>query len=96
MNNNVHVYYIPEEEKLASLERRLEKQRKAKRVINWESIGQKILGFCLLIIGAVAYKLIKFDAEFAITLIILCVFIGLTAILCSGSIYEKEYEWEEV
>ena len=91
MNNNVVVQFIPEEEKLASLERRLEMQRKAKKQVNWESIGQKCLGFLLLLIGVIAYKYIKFDVEFTITLLILCVFIGLTAILCSGSIfYRKE------
>lgn len=91
MNNNIVVSYIPEEEKQEKLFRQLEMQRKAKRTINWESIGQKCLGFLLLLIGVIVYKYIKFDVEFTITLLILCVFIGLTAILCSGSIfYRKE------
>lgn len=91
MNNNVQVYYVPEEEKQEKLFRQLENERKAKRRINWESIGQKCLGFILLLIGVIVYKYIKFDVEFTITLLILCVFIGLTAILCSGSIfYRKE------
>jgi len=89
--NNVVVRYVPEEEKQEKLFRQLELERKAKRTINWESIRQKCLGFLLLLMGVIVYKYIKFDVEFTITLLILCVFIGLTAILCSGSIfYRKE------
>ena len=95
MNNNVQVYYVAEEEKLASFERKLELERKAKRTINWDSIGQKCLGFLLLLVGIAAYKLTKIDSEFGI-IIILAIFFGLIAILGSGSIYKKEYTWEEV
>ena len=93
--NAVHVNYITEEEKQERLFRQLEMQRKAKRTINWESIGQKCLGFLLLLVGIAAYKLTKIDSEFGI-IIILAIFFGLIAILGSGSIYKRNYEWEEV
>ena len=93
--NAVHVNYITEEEKQERLFRQLELERKAKRRIDWESIGQKCLGFLLLLVGIAAYKLTKIDSEFGI-IIILAIFFGLIAILGSGSIYKKEYTWEEV
>ena len=89
MNNNVVVQFIPEEEKLASLERRLEKQRKAKRVINWESIGQKCLGFLLIALAIISYRLTKIDGEFFL-LVIACSFFAITAIFGSGSIFYRE------
>lgn len=93
--NNVVVRYVPEEEKQASLLRKLELERKAKRVINWESIGHKCLGILLLALCVVAYKLTKYDGEFWLA-VIATFFFGLTALLGSGSIYENNYEWEEV
>lgn len=95
MNNNVQVYYVPEEEKQEKLFRQLEMQRKAKKRIDWKSIGQKCLGILLLALCVVAYKLTKYDGEFWLA-VIATFFFGLTAILCSGSIYKRNYEWEEV
>lgn len=94
--NAVHVNYITEEEKLASFERKLEIERKAKRRIDWYSVEQKALGLALLIFGIFASIIFsKIDKGVIIFAIIGIVF-GLPAILCSGSIFTKNYEWEEV
>lgn len=95
MNNNVQVYYVPEEEKLASFERKLELERKVKRRIDWNSIGQKCLGILLLALCVISYKLTKIDGEFWLA-VIATFFFGVIALLGSGSIYENNYEWEEV
>lgn len=94
MNNNVQVYYVAEEEKQERLFRQLEIERKAKRRIDWYSVEQKALGLALLIFGILAAIIFsKIDKGVIIFAIIGIVF-GLPAILCSGSIFTKN--WEEV
>ena len=89
MNNNVVVRYVPEEEKVATLTRKLELERKAKRRINWDSVGQKAIGILLIIMAAFIYRLIKIDGFFFIMTIMVC-FFGVIAIFGSGSIYKRE------